>query len=83
MSIVGDDGTVLYATDFDPVTVGERLEPGYLVTPDGVLFVTATSSVAGQQFAAIELGVGRATTWFGDGTNWSHDNATWHAASGM
>ncbi len=81
MTIVSDDGTVTFHTDFDPIAVGTTLVGGYLLTPDGILFLTATSETEGEQFAAIEVGIGRVPTWFGDGTNWSHDNATWHAAA--
>jgi len=79
MTIMANDGTITYHTDFDRVTVGDRLRPNVLLTPDGVLYVTASSDVSGQQFAAIEVGIGPTPTWFGDGTNWAHDNATWHS----
>jgi len=79
MTIMANDGTITYHTDFDPMTVGNQLLPKSLLTPDGVLYVTASSDVSGQQFAAIELGIGPTPTWFGDGTNWAHDNATWHS----
>jgi len=85
MSIVADDGTLVFDTDFDPEVLGEVLTPeAYLLTPDGVLYVTATSDFfAEQQFAAIEVGLGPAPTWasapFGlPKGNWARDNATWH-----
>jgi hypothetical protein len=37
-----------------------------------------------QRLVAIEIGIGRATPWFGivsaTGGNWARDNATWHPA---
>ena len=88
MSIVSDDGTLVFDTAFDTRVVGEDFKLGaYLLTPDGVLYVTATSGFeAVQQFVAIEVGVGEGSTWArwsgaalrGDGGNWTRDNATWH-----
>jgi hypothetical protein len=90
MSIVADDGTLVFDTDFDPHAVGEELVEGaYMLTPDGVLYVVAMSGVdAFQQFAAIEVGIGSGTTWAtspvwelkGNRGNWARDNATWHPA---
>jgi hypothetical protein len=87
MSVVTDTGTVVFDSDFDPRVVGDSLNEGaYLLTPGGVLYVTATSELETvQQFAAIEVGMGPADGWIGRGglgfvgSNWANDMATWHA----
>jgi hypothetical protein len=87
MTIVGDDGTVVFDTAFDPTQVGEVLTNGaYQLTPNGILYVTATSSFeAVQQIAAIEVGIGPTSTWAptlsgGVPGNWARDGAAWHPA---
>jgi len=86
MTVVSDEGAIVFDTSFDPTSVGERLSQGaYLLTPDGVLYVTATSGdETVQQFAAIEVGIGPDPSWAGRrglgwvGTSWANDMATWH-----
>jgi len=86
MSIIADDGTLLYDGAFDRDEVGEELSGNpatFLLTPDGVLYVTASSDFGAiQQFAAIEVGVGPKTNWAWSvtHTNWANDGAAWHPA---
>lgn len=86
MSIVADDGAIIFDREFEPAVLGEVLTPGaFLLTPNGVLYVTATSGFeAVQRIAAIEVGIGPAAMWAptingtqGSG-NWARDGATWH-----
>ncbi len=86
MTIVADDGTILFEQEFDPAVLGEVLTPeAFLLTPNGILYVTATSGFESvQQFGAIEVGIGPASQWAptingaGGSGNWARDGATWH-----
>ena len=75
--VVGSDGAVVSRHEFDRAIVGDRLA-GLLVTPNGVLYMTTDSDTLGRQVVAVELGIGATPTWFGNGTTWANDNATWH-----
>lgn len=81
MTIVSDDGTILFDQDFDTAVLGEELTTdAFLLTPDGVLYVATNSAFESvQKIAAIEIGVGRVPSWIGIGGNWARDNATWHS----
>ena len=84
LTIVADDGSVTFHRELDASVVGDTFSDLYLLTPNGVLYLASSFGVFGDgpQLVAIEVGMGRATPWFGGGTGtggtWARDNAAWH-----